>query len=115
MDEDLDGESDLDVTEVGPMLTAMWKTETAETGAGAGGVAGGDPAASSNFHGSNSNISRISSSSSSSSGRISSSSSNNSSTNTGDVPTLTGREAHRQRWDGKIPALQGGRTRSQSR
>ena len=36
MEQDLDGESDLDVTEVGPMLTAMRKTETAETGAGAG-------------------------------------------------------------------------------
>ena len=45
MEEDLDGESDLDVTEVGPTLTAMRKIETAETGAGAGGVAEGDPAA----------------------------------------------------------------------
>ena len=36
VEQDLDGESDLDVTEVGPMLTAMRKTETAETGAGAG-------------------------------------------------------------------------------
>ena len=91
-EEDLDGESDLDVTEVGPMLTAMRKTETAETGAGAGGVAEGDPAASSDYPGSNST-----------------------STSRGDVPTLAGREAHRQKWDGKIPALQGGRTRSQSR
>ena len=107
VEEDLDGESDLDVTEVGPMLTA-----TAETGAGAGGVAEGDPAASSDSHDSNSTSSRISSSTSS---RISSTSSNNTSTSRGDVPTLAGREAHRQRWDGKIPALQGGRTRSQSR
>ena len=112
VEEDLDGESDLDVTEVGPMLTAMRETETAETGAGGGGVAEGDPAASSDSHGSNSTSSRISSSTS---GRNSSSSSNNISTNRGDVPTLAGREAHRQRWDGKIPALQGGRTRSQSR
>ena len=104
VEEDLDGESDLDVTEVGLMLTAMRKKETAETGAGAGGVAEGDPAASSDSHGSNSTRSRISSSSS-----------NNTSTSRGDVPTLAGREAHRQRWDGKIPALQGGRTRSQSR
>ena len=103
VEEDLDGESDLDVTEVGPMLTAMRKTETAETGAGAGGVAEGDPAASSDSPGSNSTSSRISSSSSSSS------------SSRGDVPTLAGREAHRQKWDGKIPALQGGRTRSQSR
>ena len=86
------------------MLTAMQKTETAETGAGAGGVAEDDPAASSDSPGSNSTSSRISSSSS-----------NSTSTSRGDVPTLAGREAHRQRWDGKIPALQGGRTRSQSR
>ena len=115
VEEDLDGESDLDVTEVGPMLTAMRKTETAETGAGAGGVAEGDPAASSGPHGSSSTSSRISSSSNSTSRRIFSSSSNSTSTSRGDVPTLTGREAHRQRWDGKMPALQGGRTRSQSR
>ena len=129
MEEDLDGESDLDVTEVGPMLTAMRKTETAETGAGAGGVAEGDPAASSDSPGSNNTSSRISgsssnssssrisssSSSNSSSSRISSSSSNSTSTSRGDVPTLAGREAHRQRWDGKVPALQGGRTRSQSK
>ena len=114
VEEDLDGESDLDVTEVGPMLTAMRKRETTETGAGAGGVAEGDPAASSDSHGSNSTSSRISSTSSTSS-RISSSSGNNTSTSRGDVPTLAGREAHRQRWDGKIPTLQGGRTRSQSR
>ena len=74
------------------MLTAMRKTETEETGAGAGGVAEGDPAASSDSPGSNST-----------------------STSRGDVPTLAGREAYRQKWDGKIPALQGGRTRSQSR
>ena len=104
MEEVLDGESDLDVTEVGPMLTAMRKTGTTETGAGAGRVAEGDPAASSDPPGSNSTSSRISSSSS-----------NSSSTSRGDVPTLAGRDAHRQRWDGKIPALQGGRTRSQSR
>ena len=128
VEEDLDGDSDLDVTEVGPMLTAMWKTETAEAGAGAGGVAEGDPAASSDSPGSNSTSSRISGSgSNSTSSRISSTSSNSTcsrisssgtnSTNTsrGDVPTLAGREAHRRRWDGEIPALQGGRTRSQSR
>ena len=114
MEEDLDGESDLDVTEVGPMLTAVRKTETAETGAGAGGVAEGDPAASSDSHGSNSTSSSISSSTSTSS-RISSSTSNNTSTSRGDLPSLAGREAHRQRWDGKVPALQVGRTRSQSR
>ena len=62
-----------------------------------------------------------SSSSSSSSSRTSSSrdsssrTSSNTSTSRGDVPTLAGREAYRQKWDGKIPALQGGRTRSQSK
>ena len=86
------------------MLTAMRKTETAETGVGAGGVAEGDPAASSDSPGSNSTSSRISSTSS-----------NSTSTSRGNVPTLAGREAHRQTWDGKIPALQGGCTRSQSR
>ena len=59
VEEVLDNESDLDDTEVGPMLTA---TREAETGAGAGGVAEGDPAAPSGSHGS-----RVSSSSSSSS------------------------------------------------
>ena len=113
MEEDLDGESDLDVTEVGSMLTAIRKTETVETGAGAGGVAEGDPAASMDSSGSNSTSRRTSSSTSNStSSRISSTSSNSSSR--GDVPTLAGRETHRQRWDAKIPA-QGGRTRSQSR
>ncbi|CAM9105282.1 unnamed protein product, partial [Ascophyllum nodosum] len=98
------------------MLTAMRKTETAETGAGVGGVAESDPAASSDSPGSNSTSSRISSTSSNStSSRISSSTSTSTSTSRGDVPTLAGREAHRQRWDGKIPALQGGRKRSQSR
>ena len=118
VEEDLDGESDLSVTEVGPMLTAMRKTETAETGAGARGVAEGDPAAPSDPTGSNSTSSNIFSTSSnisSTSSNISSTSSNSTSTSRGDVPTLAVREAHRQRWDGKIPALQGGRTRSQSR
>ena len=67
--------------------------------------------------------SRVSSSSSSSSSSSRSSSSrdsssrtsSNTSTSRGDVPTLAGREAYRQKWDGKIPALQGGRTRSQSK
>ena len=67
--------------------------------------------------------SRVSSSSSSSSSSSRSNSSrdsssrtsSNTSTSRGDVPTLAGREAYRQKWDGKIPALQGGRTRSQSK
>ena len=43
---DLDGESDLDVTEVGHVLPAIRKTQTAEARAGAGGVAEGDSPAS---------------------------------------------------------------------
>ena len=113
VEEVLDNESDLDDTEVGPMLTA---TREAETGAGAGGVAEGDPAAPSGYHGSRVSSSSSSSSRESSSSRDSSSrTSSNTSTSRGDVPTLAGREAHRQKWDGKIPALQGGRTRSQSK
>ena len=132
---DLDGESDLDVTVVGHVLPAIRKTQTAEAGAGVGGVAEGDSPSSSVSSGradngssssstdsSSSNNSNCSNSSSSGSGSSSSSSNtgngddkSGSSTSSGDVPTLTGREAHRQRWNDKIPALQGGRTRSQSR
>ena len=123
---DLDGESDLDVTEVGHVLPAIRKTQTAGARAGAGGVAEGvSPASSVSSRRADNGISTItdshSSSSSNSNGRHSSSNTDNgddksgSSTSRGDVPTLTGREAHRQRWVGKIPALQGGRTRSQSR
>ena len=143
MEVDLDGESDLDVTEVRHVLPAIRETQMAQAGAGAGGVAEGDSPASSvssgradngssstdssNCSSSSSCSSSCSSSSngsnSSSSGSSSSSSSNNgngddrsgSSSSSGDVPALTGLEAHRQRWEGKIPALQGGRTRSQSR
>ena len=100
VEEDLNGASDLGVTEVGPILTAIRKTETAETGAGAGGVTEGDPAASSDSHGSNNTSSKISSTSSTSSrissstsSRISSSSSSNTSTSRGDVLTLAGRSA----------------------
>ena len=126
---DLDGESDLDVTEVGHVLPAIRRTQTAGARAGAGGVAeGASPASSVSSRKADSGISSItdsnSSSSSNSNGRNSSSSSSNtdngddkrgSSISSGDVPALTGGEAHRQRWNGKIPALQGGRTRSQSR
>ena len=82
---------------------------------GHGGAEGNPPTPSvppgrADFGGINGNSgSRVSSSSSSS--RTSS----NTSTSRGDVPTLAGREAYRQKWDGKIPALQGGRTRSQSK
>ena len=125
---DLDGESDLDVTEVGHVLPAIRKTRTVGAGAGAGEVAEGTSSASSvSSRRADSGISSItdsnSSSSSNSNGRNSSSSSNTdsdddksgSSTSSGDIPALAGGETHRQRCNGKIPALQGGRTRSQSR
>ena len=125
---DLDGESDLDVTEVGHVLPAIQKTQTVGARAKAGGVAeGAYPASSvsskradngitssSNSNGRNSSNSN-SSSSSSSSNTDNGEDKSGSSTSSGDVPALTRREAHRQRWNGKIPALQGGRTRSQSR
>ena len=138
---DLDDESDLDVTEVGHVLPAIWKTQTAGARAGPGVVAEGASLTSSvSSRRADNGISGItdshSSSSSNSNGRSSSSDTDNgddksgsssssdtdngddksgSSTSSGDVPALTGGEAHRQRWNGKIPALQGGRTRSQSR
>ena len=124
MEVDLDGESDLDVTQVRHVLPAIWKTQTAGARAGAGGVAEGAYTASSvssrkvdnGISSSSNNNGRNSSSSDSSS---SSSKTDNggkksgSSTSSGDVTALTGRETHRQRWNGKIPALQSGRTRSQ--
>ena len=107
---DLDGESDLDVTEVGHVLPAIRRTQTAGARAGAGGVAeGASPASSVSSRRADSGISSItdsnSSSSSNSNGRNSSSSSNTdngddkrgSSISSGDVPALTGGEAHRQR------------------
>ena len=42
---DLDSESDLDMTGVGPVLPATRKAPAAEAGAGTGGVAGGNPPA----------------------------------------------------------------------
>ena len=124
---DLDGESDLDVTEVGHVLPAIRKTQKAGSRAGAGGVAeGSSPASSVSSGRADNGISSITDSnsssnsnsncrSSSSSGSSSSSSSRSntdngddksgSSTSSGDVPAFTGREAHRQRWNGKIPAL----------
>ena len=122
MEVDLDGESDLDVTEVGHVLPAIRRTQTARARAGAGGVAeGASPASSVSSRRADSGINSITDSNSSSSSSSSSSNTDNgddkngSSISSGDVPALTGGEAHRQRWNGKIPALQGGCTRSQSR
>ena len=109
---DSDGESDLDVTEVGHVLPAIQTTQTAGARAGAGGVAEGASLASSVSSRKDDNgISSITDSHSSrcsnsngrsSSGSGSSSSSNTdngddksgSSTSSGDVPALTGGEAH---------------------
>ena len=126
MEVDLDGESDLDVTEVGHVLPATQKIQTAGTRAGAGGVAeGASPASSVSSRRDDNDISSITDSNSSSSGSNSSRSSSSntgngddksgSSTSSGDIPELTGGEAHEQKWNGKIHALQGGRTWSQSR
>ena len=112
---ELDGESDLDVTEVGHVLPAIRKTQTAGASAGAGGVAEDtSPASSVSYSRADNGISSITDSHSSSNTNNGDDKSG-SSTSRGDVPALTGGEAHRQRWNGKIPALQGGRTRSQSR
>ena len=118
---ELDGESDLDVTEVGHVLPAIRKTQTAGARAGAGGVAeGASPASSVSSSRADNGISSITDSHSSSSSSSSSNTNNGndkrgSSTSSGDVSALPGGKAHRQRWNGKILALQGGRTRSQSR
>ena len=111
-----DGESDLDVTEVGHVLPAIRKTQTAGASAGAGGVAeDASPASSVSSSRADNGISSVTDSHSSSSNTNNGDDKRRSSTSSGDVPALTGGEAHRQRWNGKIPALQGRRTRSQSR
>ena len=107
----LDGESDLDVTEVRHALPAIRKTQTAGAGAGAGEVTEGDSPASSVSSGRADNGSSSSSSNNTGNGDDNS----GSSTGSGNVPTLVGRETYRQRWNGKISALQGGHTRFQSR
>ena len=99
---DLDGESDLDVTEVGHVLPAIRKTQTAGAKAGAGGVAeGASPASSVSSRKADNGISSItdshsSSRSSSSNGRSSSSSgssSSSSNTDNGDAKVEAARAA----------------------
>ena len=128
---DLDSESDLDMTGVGPVLPATRKAPAAEAGARTGGVAEGNPPApsapsrraeigsvndsssdssnskddSTSRRGSDSNASNTSNGSSSTSGSVSS----------GDIPTLTKTEARRLQYFGKPLDLQSGRTRSQPR
>ena len=116
---DLDSESDLYMTGVGPVLPATRKAPAAEAASSApsrraeiGSVNDSSSSDSSNSkddstskRGSDSNASHTSNDSSSTSGRVSS----------GDIPAPTGTEARRLQHFGKPPELQSGRTRSQSR
>ena len=121
---DLDSESDLGMTGVGPALSATRKAPAAEARAGTGGVAEGNPPVplapsrraeissvndssdskdnSTSRRSSDSNASHTSNGSSSTSGSVSS----------GDIPALTGTEARRLQYFGKPLELQSGRTRS---
>ena len=132
----LDSESDLDMTGVGPVLPAKRKALAAEAGARPGGVAEGNPPApsapsrraeigrvnDSSNSSSSSNSSNSKDDSTSSKGSDSNashtghgSSSTSGSVNSGDIPALTGTEMrHLQHFD-KPLELQSGRTRSQSR
>ena len=133
---DLDSESDLDMTGVGPVLPATRKAPAAEAGAETGGVAAGSPPAPSapsrraEIGGVNdsSNSSSSSNSSNSKDDRTSRrgndsnashtsncSGSTSGSVSSGDISALTGTEARRLQYFGKPPELQSGRTRSQSR
>ena len=125
--EDLDSESDLGMTGVGPVLPATRKAPVVEAGAGTGGVVEGNSPAlstpsrrakigsvndssnsmdnSTSRRGSDSSTSHTSNGSSRTSGSGSS----------GDIPALTGTEARRLQHFGKPPELQSGRTRSQPR
>ena len=133
---DLDSESDLDMTGVGPVLPVTRKAPAAEAGAGTGGVPEGNPPApstpsrraeissandSSNFSSSsdssNSNDDNTSRRSSDSNASHTSNDSNitSGSISNGDMPALTGTKARRLQHFGMPPELQSGRTRSQSR
>ena len=133
---DLDSESDLDMTGVGPVLPATRKAPAAEAGAETGGVAEGSPPApsapsrraeiggvndssnsSSNSNSSNSKDDRTSrrGNDSNASHTSNCSGSTSGSVSSGDISALTGTEARRLQYFGKPPELQSGRTRSQSR
>ena len=137
--EDLDSESDLDMTGVGPVLPANRKAPAAEAGAETGEVAKGSPPAPS-APSRRAKIGGVNDSSNSSSSSNSSNSSNSKddrtsrrgndsnashtsncsgstsgSVSSGDISALTGTEARRLQYFGKPPELQSGRTRSQSR
>ena len=126
---DLDSESDLDMTGVGPVLPATHKASAAEMGAGTGGVAEGNPPApsapsrraeissvnsSSNSNSSNSKDNSISRRGSDSNASHTSNGSNSTSGSgsNGDIPALTETGARRLQYFGKPPELQSGRTRS---
>ena len=134
----MDSESDIDMTEVGPVLPARRKAQgpVAEAGAGTGGVAEGNPSAPSAPSrraelgsvnvASNSNSSSDSSNSNDDSiskrgSDINASHTSNGSSSTsvivssGDISALTGTEARRLQHFDKPPKLQSGRTRPQSR
>ena len=112
--EDLDSESDLDMTRgCPPVPPATREAPAAEPGAEAGrGAEGNRPTPSvspgrADFSGING------SSSSSSSDDTHTSSDNSNSNDRGDLPALVGRPRYLEGF-GKLPALQSGRTRSQS-
>ena len=122
--EDLDNESDPDMTEVWPPEPpATREAPAAEPGAVAGGGAESNPSTPSvspgrddfgGINGSSSSSSRSGDSSSSSDDSRTSSDSS-SSNNSGDLPALVGRPAREREVSGKLPALQRVCMRSQSR
>ena len=114
--EDLCSESDLNTTEVWPPVPpATRKAPAAEPGAGAGGRgAEGNPPTPSVSPG-RANLDDINGSSGSSSSDDSRTSHDRSNSNdSGDLPALVGRPAQDLEAFGELPALQSGRTRSQS-
>ena len=114
--EDLYSEFDLDMTEIWPPVPPVTPEAPAvEPGAGAGGGCGRQPPTPSVSPGRTDlgGINGSSSSSSSDGSRTSSDSSN--SNDSGDLPTLVGRPARDLEVFGELPALQSGRTKSQSR
>ena len=124
---DLDSESDLDMTGVGPVLPAMRKAPEAEAGAGTGRVAEGNPPAPStpsrraeissvdDSRNSKDNSTSRRDSDSYASHTSNGSNSTSDSVSNGDMPALTGTEARRLQYFGEPPELQSGRTKSQSR
>ena len=114
--EALYSKSDLDMTEVWPPVPpATREAPSAEPGDGAGGGAEGNPPTPSvsPWRAAFGGINGSSSSSSSDDSRTNSDSSNNN--DSGEMHALVGRPARDLEVSGELPALQSGRTRSQSR